>query len=336
MSYFRFCVFCISCISSCLFGAEEKDEISVVLGSEHALLPMHIESVENDGSTLPAEYLPNIRAITSFDMNNNGMTRTLEGKERERIQNALGAHSYDGIIDLEKLKEHGASYLIRWKVHEKTLDVKVALVTSGMVRTISPVILSGDPSKDVGKIHQLSDCIYSILFGKQGIAHTKIVYTVKKRVSSSQKEPQYLSEVIEADYDGHNARAITNTHSLCVTPLWVPTRTPGVVQGEKSSKSHSVLYVSYELGQPKIFGRSLRDGRIYRATLMRGNQLTPAISTDGSMIAFCSDISGTADLYVADFEAGVGTVSKPRQVFHSRGSATACPTFSPDKKKIAF
>jgi len=321
-------VFCCLSASLCL-ASEEKEEISVVLGSEHSLLPTMVEKIEQgQDSGFGADYLSRIRSVLLFDINNNGMTRALEGKEQELAEATLGAPSYEGALDLEKLREKNVSYLIRWKMADKTLSAKVVQITSGTSRVVTPITLSGDLSKDRSKIHQLADCIHSMLFGKPGIADTKIVYTIKRKIVAEQKEPTFLSEVVEADYDGCNIRPVTNTHSLCVTPALIPHQRKGTLP--------TLLYVSYELGQPKIFARSPSDGHVYRLTLMRGNQLTPAVSKDGSMVAFCSDITGTADLYVVPFEEDIGSVGKPRQVFHSKGAATACPTFSPDGKKIAF
>ena len=318
--------FCLS--ASLLLANEEKEEIRVVLGSEHSLLPALIEPIEQNTTAFPPEYLSRIRNVLLFDMNTNGMTHALEGQDHQAAQAALGTPSYEGDLNLEKLREKNISYLIRWKIDDTTLSAKVAQITSGTERQVSPITLCGDLSKDRGKIHQLADCIHSMLFGKPGVADTKIIYTIKKKVSVDQKEPLFFSEVVQADYDGFNVHALTNTHSLCVTPALAPT--------PSKRSGNTLLYVSYELGQPKIFAKSPHDGHVYRVTLMRGNQLTPAVSKDGSMIAFCSDITGTADLYVVPFEEDVGSVGKPQQAYHAKGAATACPTFSPDGKKIAF
>jgi len=101
-----------------------------------------------------------------------------------------------------------------------------------------------------------------------------------------------VSEVIEADYDGQGAQQLTHTGSLCTTSSWIPPRTSGLASAAQpgAPKSQTFLYVSYELGQPKIYAASLRDNRVYRVSAMRGNQLTPAVSRDGSAIAFCSDV----------------------------------------------
>lgn len=323
------CVAIVACFFTAIaFANEETEEISVVLGSEHALLPVLIEQIESDSPAFPADYLSRLRGVLLFDMNNNGMTKALLGQEYEAARASIGTTSFEGELNLEKLRERNISYLVLWKMADKTLSTKVVQITSGTVRAVSPISLSGDLSKDRGKIHQLADCIHSLLFGKLGIADTKIVYTIKRKVTGEQKEPTFLSEVVRADYDGCNVIPLTNTHSLCVTPALVPAKIKGA--------SPTLLYVSYELGQPKIFARSPHDGHVYRLTLMRGNQLTPAVSRDGSMVAFCSDITGTADLYIVPFEEEVGSVGKPQQAFHAKGAATACPTFSPDGKKIAF
>ena len=330
-------LFAAIAVSASCSAAEESDEVLVLLGSEQALLPTHVEQIEANSTDLSCDFLTKLRNVLSFDLSNNGMTRVVDGKEKEAAEAAAGS-GFESPVDVDAIRKLGLSYVVRWKMQEHDLTAKVIQITSGTTRTIGPVKCSGDLSKDRKFIHQLSDGIHQALFGKPGVASTKILYVQKTRTQTGKSEPQTSSEVYEADYDGQNVRQVTHTNSLCATPVWIPPRTPGTLRtdGSEGQKSQSFLYVSYELGQPKIYVTSLRDGRIYRASSMRGNQLTPAVASDGSAIAFCSDISGTADLYFASFESGVGAVGKPRQIFHVKGTATACPTFSPDGSKIAF
>ncbi len=318
--------------SEVLFCQQQSDEVVVLLSSEHALLPVYVASIESENTDCSQAYLAQLRQILIFDMNHNGMTRAIEGDKEQSIKAAISS-GFSGTPDLEALRKSGLSYLVMWKMRGYQLEVKIVQVASGTIRTIGPIVCVGDLLKDRIKVHKLADCVQETLFGNKGVASSKIMFVVKKRIGPG----EVVSELCESDYDGHNLRQVTHTNSLVATPVWVPSKVSGLANSDGAViKSQTVLYVSYELGQPKLYALSLKDGRIYRVSTMRGNQLTPAVSYDGSTLAFCSDITGTADLYLVPFESGVGSTGKPRQIYHAKASATACPSFSPDGKKIAF
>lgn len=126
-----------------------------------------------------------------------------------------------------------------------------------------------------------------------------------------------------SDYDGYNSRQITNDNSLITHPIFIP------------NTSH-FLYVSYKIGQPKIYVGSLHEKSQWRASPLKANQVTPALSPDGKLIAFSSDVTGRADIFIQPLVTKENETAKPRQIFTAKGTANASPTFSPDGKKIAF
>jgi len=316
--------------SSIIFGS---DELFITLGNEQELFPTYIEHVGGNNSSLPKNYLPQLHAVLSFDISNNGVQRLVDTKQAEQIKAIVAKSPFESAIDIPALQKTGLSYLIRPYMDESGLRIQLVELSSKTSRTIGPVECSGVLDQDRKKIHKIADTIHQFLFGKPGVASSRILYVSKRKIPRMRNDAQFTSEVFEADYDGHNARQITQTGSLCATPLWIPS--PGT-NAKNRHGAHSFLYVSYELGQPKFYTCSLYGGRPKRVSTMRGNQLTPALTQDGSALAFCSDITGTADLYLVQFENSVGAIGKPRQIFHVRGTATGCPAFSPDGKKIAF
>ncbi len=318
-----------------LFCSQESEELFVLLGKETSLFPAYIEEMELVSSKFGEAYVKQLREVLRFDLGHNGVNRIVADKEEKEILEALGKPKFNEAVNIKALQATNLSHLIRVQMQGSSLHAKIIEVTASTSRNVGPIECSGNLAQDRKKIHQLADTIHQALFGKPGIASSKILFVSKRRLPSVRNEPQYASEVYEADYDGQNCRQLTHTNSLCATPLWIPKRT-GTLLTTSEHGSNKFLYVSYELGQPKFYTLSLYGGSPKRVTTMRGNQLTPTVSPDGSQLAFCSDITGTADLYLVQFESGIGAIGKPRQIFHVRGTATACPCFSPDGRKLAF
>ncbi|MDX8430848.1 MAG: hypothetical protein SNF33_03470 [Candidatus Algichlamydia australiensis] len=182
--------------------------------------------------------------------------------------------------------------------------------------------LTGSINQDRRTIHMLSDTIHSLLFGEKSIASLRLFFA--KRMPGPDG---YTSEIWECDSDGTNMRQITNEGNYAITPTYLPS---------DGSSPEQLLYVSYKLGPPKIFSTPLTHFAPKQAISLRGNQLLPTFSKTAKMIAFISDASGRADLFLQIFEQGRGSVGKPRQLYSVSGSVQASSCFSPDGSKIAF
>ena len=318
----RICLLFSLLFATVLLQADE-DEIFVQLSSEVELMPIFVSNIENEEVTLAAGYSDAIRQVLLFDINHNGMTRVLTPKEISGFSSLANQNQFAANPEFAKLKGDGLLYLAKLKIKGSELIAKIVSVNGQTATTIDHVFLSGDLNKDRAKVHQLADSIHKLLFGKPGVATCRILYTVKKKIEQPKQEPKWLSEVYISDYDGQNARQLTHDNSLCANPLFVP------------NSSH-FLYVSYKIGQPKIYVASLVDGKVSRASPLKANQVTPALNANGSMLAFSSDVTGKADIFIQPLISVPGEEIKPRQIFTAKATANASPTFCPDGTKIAF
>jgi TolB protein len=129
--------------------------------------------------------------------------------------------------------------------------------------------------------HTFADDFVEAL-GRKGIARTKIAFNVVGGRNS---------EIYVADFDGHNARAVTQDKTLAAAPDWVPGK-------------FGLFYTSYKLGNPAIFYHNLSDGSRKTIAWYGGSNLSPAVSPDGSKVAMILSKDGWTDLYVADADGG--------------------------------
>ena len=125
--------------------------------------------------------------------------------------------------------------------------------------------------------HAFADDFVQAL-GRKGIAQTKIAF-------KGENSPH--SEIYVADFDGHNAQAVTKDNSIVAAPCWVP--------------GHLALYyVSYKLDHTDIFYHDLSTGARRAFARYGGSNMSPAASPGGSKVAMILSKDGWVDLYVCD------------------------------------
>lgn len=323
MKFLNIFVFFILLFPLCSVPQQDEEPIIVRLDTETPLLPLFLAPITNDRSDFSDTYLKQLEQILAFDLNHNGAT-TLVKQNSGLI--ALIPESVDQLGSIAEWKARQIFYVIRVVSQGKTIKAFMLSVNNQTIKATDFVTLSGDFSKDRTQIHKLADTIYKALFSKDGISSTKILYTVK--TSAKDKQKQWSSEIWEMDYDGANGRCLAKNSGYCVSPVYLPAK-PGFSSG-------GFLYVSYQLGQPKIYVASLKEGVGKRLTFLRGNQLMPAISSKRDKVAFISDVTGNPDLFLLMFSPETGALGKPQQIFSAKKATQASPTFSPDGNQIAF
>lgn len=293
-----------------IFGSvRAEEEIRVYLSTTSSLEPIYIGKLQSSDGSLPEGYLAQLHKVLEFDFNHNGWNKVLAiTEQREKMMNSF----------------QGAAYVVKGEVQQKSLVVSVFTPQSGSLKSFPAVVLTGSFSIDRRQMHLLADAICKALRGQEGVASTHILYSVKQR----QKE-KWVSEIWMCDWDGANAKQVTREGSYSVSPVFIP---PSVKYA-----NDCFLYVSYKMGQPKIFIASLKEGVGRRILDLHGNQLLPAISSQRDKIAFICDANHkTADLFLQEFHPEKGVVGKPVQLFSYPRSTQGSPTFSPDGNKIAF
>ncbi len=307
-----------------LFGSEDPtSEIRVQLTTDSRLEPLYLGSFQKEATPLTDAYLKELEQVLKFDLNYSGHTHVLtKNAEKETI---LLNNDIAKAFEKNLWRKFGAAHVVKGIIQNSTLTVLVFSSQSGKLKSFKDVSLTGTLATDRGQIHKLADAINEALFNSASFANTRILYCVQMK--SSIGGTDWISEIWECDWDGKNARQITKENSYCVTPVFLPS---------KNGTKDRFLYVSYKIGQPKIYIASLKEAAGKRLVDLKGNQLLPTLSLNCDKLAFICDAGGRTDLFVQDFSPNGAESGRPKQLFSYPRSTQASPTFSPDGSMIAF
>ena len=154
-------------------------------------------------------------------------------------------------------------------------------------------------------LHGISDQIEQWVFGKRGIAQTRIAYVVN-------------GELKIVDSDGAETRAIT-TGRGALSPAWSPT-------GE------AVVFTVLGNTGTQVQELDVRTGRTRRISQIRaGLNITPIYQPNGSAILYARGTGNGTDLVLAALDS-----TEPKRITIGRGTDNTQPSYSPDGTQIAF
>ena len=156
--------------------------------------------------------------------------------------------------------------------------------------------------------HAFADDIVQATSTLKPIGGTKIAY--------KSQSPSGPGEIYVADFDAHNATAVTTDASIVAKPAWVPGRL-------------AVYYTSYARGNPDIFFHSLSSGQRRVIAGYSGLNTSAAVSPDGSKVAMILSKSGSPNVWVCNAD---GTNLKRL----TTGLEDSSPCWSPKGDYICF
>src|SRR5581483_10686600 len=227
-SPFQLFVSIFLCIFSFLFSPlqakdSSEEEIVVQLATEVPLLPMCVGPFQNDASEFSSDYLQSLRSILIFDLNYNGATKVITSQKSDALKALSKEEEFQATCSFDKWKDAHVFYLVKLKMHEKNLSAKVISMNGKSTKLIEGLSFCGDLSKDRRKIHQLADSIMELLFQRQGCAQDHILFTVRRKIPSSDASaPDWTSEIYEADIDGANCKKVASDGAAyLVTPAFL-------------------------------------------------------------------------------------------------------------------
>lgn len=231
-------------------------------------------------------------------------------------------------LDLKPWKELNADGLLVGSVRKdgSNIVVQVRLVQVSSGRAAFGKEYSGSVANPRRYAHTISDELHKQQIGLDGVARTRLTFSSdrdRERAKSAVANRD-VQEIYIADYDGANARRVTNTTTLNITPVWSP-------------DNQAIAYTSYRpSGQfgtfQDIIVSYITTGE--RATPANGSpqrqNYLPIYSPDGTKIAFTSNRDGNPEIYVMNRDG-----SGLRRMTNNP-AIDVTPTWSPTGNQLAW
>lgn len=294
-----------------------SEELQVHLKAEKELPAIYLTTPTNLNCPFSDLYLKEIEGVLYFDLEHTGLS-TLVNQDLEK-EIRLKNPDKKVAFDLNYWGKESSIAVIKPIFTKETLTLQILDNKRKVVLEYSTPELSQDLIVDRNKVHLLLSKVQKELLGIEGIFHKKIIFS-KKSKNTTNKGPEWISEIWMCDFDGQNSQQLTYENNYSISPRFI----------DPAKKTFA--YVSYKLGQAKIYSSEKTDDSWIA---IRGNQALFSFSKMGDRIAFICDANGRPDLFLQGLSKGE-PVGKPKLIFSFPRATQASPTFSPDGKKIAF
>jgi len=208
-------------------------------------------------------------------------------------------------INFPLVAKFGADLLVRMTPTTQGLHVAAYDVARGQLLQSEHFLFDRRDRDWRFAVHGISDQIEQWVFGKRGIAATRIAYVAN-------------GELKIIDSDGAATRSIT-TGRGALSPAWSPT-------------GGYVVFTVLGNAGTQVQELDVRTGRTRRVSQIRaGLNITPIYQPGGNAILYAQGTGNGTDLVLAALNSG-----PPKKITIGRGTDNNSPSYSPDGRQIAF
>lgn len=285
---------------------------------------------------------------------------------KKKFDTRTGNISGSSLANLESLKNKNLNYYLNLDLIKQN---DVNRVSYKLISTATEqVLLQGvedlkkSSMRNTG--HVIANAVFQNITGKKSIFLTNIVF-VSDMGSTSKKT---VKELYVMDFDGHNAKRLTQHHGIVISPSLssdnkkivyslisntnirnrnvdlflydMNTGTSKLISSQKGLNSGAVfwhedkeiLLTLSHVGNAEIFSMNLETKELRRITNNYAPDVDASTTPDGKLMTFLSGRPGRAEIYLMDPS---GMEKDVRRISYV-GDFNATPRFSPDGKEIVF
>lgn len=279
--------------------ARGADPVEIQLNRSRDKFNLGLADIQVDGGGLATGTPDTVTATISGDLKFSNLFNLVEKGPPVRDRNdALG------------WKKLGSDVCAWGSVRRRgeQIEIQARLNDTSSGKELMNVTKKGAPGQIRDLAHDVSNDIVKYFTGQKGIFTSKIVFA---------NDATGRKELYIADYDGRNAKRLTNDNSIVILPRMSP-------DGKK------IIFTSYRSGNPDLYIIN-RDGTgRRRLSAKAGLNVSPSWSPDSQQIAVTLSVDGPPNIYLIDLMGNI-----KQRITNYNGADTA-PTFAPDGTQLAF
>lgn len=273
-------------------------------------MPIAIAPFEAQGGSELAAAAQQMVEVIGADLERSGLFRLIP---RPAFIAALGG--FDTVPTYADWRVINADALVTGRIVQASdgrLVVQFRVFDTTAEQQIEGLQLLADPVEWRRVAHKVADGIYGKLTGESGYFDTRIVF-----IDETGPKGDRRKRLAIMDQDGANLRYLPGADGLVLTPRFSP-------------NDQTVLYISYDSGEPQVYMINLDTGQRERLGTFPGMTFAPRFSPDGGQVVLSLAQEGNTDLYVMRL-----LDRQMRRMTNNPGIDTSA-SFSPDGTQLVF
>lgn len=280
-----------------------------VAGGQFEPIPIAVTPFETATPELAGQ-AADIVSVMQADLERSGLFRIIP--RAAYIAQPAGFDSVPAFADWRTIN---ADALVTGRVsraEDGRLVVQFRLFDTAAEQQIEGLQFLSDPATWRRVAHKVADGVYTRLTGEGPYFDSRIAF-----IDETGPKGDRTKRLAIMDQDGANLEFIPGAQGLVLTPRFAP-------------NDQSLLYISYETGEPRVYLLNLDTGQRERLGSFPGMTFAPRYSPDGSQVIMSLSRDGNTDLYVmrlADRQI--------RRLTDSPAIDTSA-SYSPDGSRVVF